>query len=359
MNRVLLSILVISHNQRDLLKRCVSSLLSQKLNCSYEIVISDDRSTDGTWELIEEYNNQYPNLIFGYKCNSDECDPANVSERCGWNKLNVYNHCRGEFFVNIDADDYLKSDDIYQKQLDTLMAHPECSMCMQDVWQVNDGDSLDKGIRWPSFGKLKDGQILSEKDIITNYRAVNQCYMIRANRNFDLTALYGKNYDDTIITLHHLQFGKCVWMNRADYVWVRYKSSITGTLIGDDSLVEYSLLPIHHILLIPHFAGFFIEDGINELIHLFKVLFERKFKLSLTERSLNALRKTDGYIYEIFSKQKISSVDKVKLSYIRLLLIITKKYKFQRPRWYKYLYRLMTNRKRARMVEFEYWKTNV
>lgn len=350
-----LSILIITHNQKELLKRCLESVLEQKLNVLYEVIVSDDRSTDGTKEWIDSLQDE--RILYTY-CNSNECDPDNVSERCGWNKLNAYNHCRGEFFVNIDADDFLKSDDIYQKQLDMLMAHPECSMCMQDVWQVNDGEPIDKGMRWPSFGKLKDGQMLSEKDIITKYRALNQCYMIRRCPEDDMNALYGKFFDDTIITLHHLQYGKCVWIDRADYGWVQYGTSITKTLKGDDSMVLYSLLPLHHIQFIPCFAGLFMKDGISDLIHLFKVLFERKFRLLLTERSLNSLCKKDGYLYETLSKKNMSVFDIVKLSYIRLLLILTKKYKISQPYWYRYLYSVITNRKRAKMVDINYWKIN-
>ena len=246
----ILSILVISHNQRELLRHCMDSLLTQKIRVPFEIVISDDRSSDGTWQLIQEYVDKYTDMqqngdywtpqVVGCQCNSDECDPLNVSERCGWNKLNVYQHARGQYFVNIDADDYLKSDDIYQLQLDMLESHPECSMCMQDVWQVDDGAELDTAFRWPSFGKLQHGKVLSPRDIITSYRAVNPCYMIRRHPEMDCAALYGKHFDDTIITLHHLQFGSCVYVDRADYVWVRYNTSITSTLKGDDELVEYA-----------------------------------------------------------------------------------------------------------------------
>ena len=185
---IILSILVITHNQRELLRRCLDSVLGQKLSVPFEVIVSDDRSEDGTAEFIAELQSQIkngervvPNLqeLVYTRCNSNECDPKNVSERCGWNKRNVYNHARGSYFVNIDADDFLKSDDIYQTQIDMLEAHPECSMCMQDVWQVNGVQPIENGSRWPCDGKIKNGQILSAKEIIATYRSLNQCYMIR------------------------------------------------------------------------------------------------------------------------------------------------------------------------------------
>ena len=242
----ILSILVITHNQRELLKRCLDSVLGQKLTVPFEVVVSDDRSDDGTAEYMAELQEEISNgkwqieylinLVYT-RCNSNDCVPKNVSERCGWNKLNAYQHARGEYFVNIDADDYLKSDTIYQAQLDMLLAHSDCSMCMQDVWQVDDGVPEENGMRWPSFGKLQNGQIMQPKQIVSPYRVLNQCYMIRRHPEVDSAALYGKHFDDTIITIHHLQFGPCVYLDRADYVWVQYNTSITKTLQGDDSLI--------------------------------------------------------------------------------------------------------------------------
>ncbi len=98
MTQPILSILVITHNQRDLLKRCLDSVLGQKLNVSFEVIVSDDRSEDGTAEYILDLQEQLKNgkrqisnlqeLVYT-RCNSNDCDPKNVSERCGWNKLNT------------------------------------------------------------------------------------------------------------------------------------------------------------------------------------------------------------------------------------------------------------------------------
>lgn len=341
-----LSILVISHNQRELLRRCMDSLFAQKIRVPFEIVMSDDRSSDGTWQLIWQYQNEYSEMqpngeywipqVVGVQCNSDECNPLNVSERCGWNKLNVYQHARGKYFVNIDADDYLKSDDIYQLQIDMLEAHQECAMCMQDVWQVNEGAALDTGFRWPSCGKINHGDILSEKDIITRYRALNQAYMIRRHPEIDCATLYGKYFDDTIITLHHLQFGKCVYIDRADYVWVKYNTSITGTLKGDDELVEYALLPLHHAHYIHCFLDIFMQDGLPQFIHMFKVLAEKNYQPMLTERSLLSIQHSKGRIYRMI--ENINHLNKKRLKIMRLILLLFEKYNLKQ---YRLLYKYM------------------
>lgn len=345
----ILSILVITHNQRDLLKRCLQSVLAQELNVPFEVIVSDDRSADGTKEWITAYqqeiinrqqNGELPNLVeLRYvHCNSDECDPKNVSERCGWNKLTVYSAARGEYFVNIDADDYLRSTDIYQIQLDMLIAHPECSMCMQDVWQVQNGADESTGFRWPTYGKVGNGHIFTVKDIIGDYRALNPCYMTRSHPEDNMRELYGKYFDDTIITQHHLQYGPVVFVDRADYVWIQYKTSITKTLTGDDSLLEYAFLQLHHVKMIPQFKNEFMEAGLRDMIHFFKVLTNKHFKLELTERTLANYRTQEGFIYYVFTKDRITIFDKIRLMFIRCVLIAYKRFGWSN---YKLLYKLL------------------
>lgn len=359
----LLSVLVISFNQRELLRRCFQSLLAQRIRVPWEIVLSDALSHDGTYELGEEYAAKYnalaakPNKEGFYTpefvlvhCDTDEGGALNRTECCGWMKRTAYVHARGDFFVNIDADDYLKTNDIYQLQLDMLAAHPECSMCMQDVWQLNDGDSIDVGFRWPSFGKLSNEQILTPKAIIFDYRALNQCYMIRRHSEVDCAALYGKHFDDTIITLHHLQFGPAVYIDRADYVWVKYKSSISHSIVGDDNAIQYGLLPLHHTHFIPAFASLFIQDGLKDLVHMFKVLADKQYRWTLSEQTLSAFREAYGHIYHVFSHPQSTFCDRIYLWYVRLVALLYSR--FGCTNW-RYLYGLLISREAARKIN---WK---
>ncbi len=351
-----LSILVITHNQRELLERCLSSVLGQKLNVPFEVIVSDDRSDDGTAEYIADLQNQITNgklhitnltQLFYTRCNSNDCDPKNVSERCGWNKLNVYTHAQGDFFVNIDADDYLRSNDIYQTQLDMLASHPECAMCMQDVWPVRDGESQPSSQPWPSFGRLKNGQVLSAYDILSEYRALNQCYMIRRHPEQDCAALYGKHFDDTVITLHHLQFGPVVYVDRADYAWVQYATSITKTLRGDDNVAEYGLLPLHHIRFIPAFAGMFMQDGLKDIIHMLRVFADKGYQWDLTERTQAAFEETPGRIYRVLAKPQSTFRDRLYLRYVRIVALMYDKYKWSN---WEYLYGLLISREAAKKI---------
>ena len=68
----ILSFLVVTYNQVNYIRRCIDSLLSLPIDIPYEIVIGDDRSNDGTYEVLLDYQNKYPEIIRTYKVNSDD-----------------------------------------------------------------------------------------------------------------------------------------------------------------------------------------------------------------------------------------------------------------------------------------------
>jgi len=92
---VLLSIIVISHNQKEQLRRYLDSFLAQSIPFEHEIIVSDDASNDGTWELAQEYASKYPQ-IRAYSCDAGKFNPITPSDRAGWNKCNGYQHATGK-----------------------------------------------------------------------------------------------------------------------------------------------------------------------------------------------------------------------------------------------------------------------
>ena len=54
---------VVTYNQEEFIGRAIESVLLQKDWGLYRIVVSDDCSKDRTWEILKEYQDQYPGLI--------------------------------------------------------------------------------------------------------------------------------------------------------------------------------------------------------------------------------------------------------------------------------------------------------
>ena len=49
-----LSIIIVSYNTKDILDECLASIYDSQINDSFEIIVVDNCSKDGTIELIEE-----------------------------------------------------------------------------------------------------------------------------------------------------------------------------------------------------------------------------------------------------------------------------------------------------------------
>lgn len=332
-----LSILIITHNQRDLLKRCFLSVIAQELNVPFEIIISDDRSTDGTDLLVTEFKSSFEGVkrnliqIKYVRCNSDDCNPYTVSDRCGWNKLNAWRHVSGKYMVNVDADDYLRSEDIYQLQIDLLEEHPECSMCMQRTISLKDGDGYEYGVVWPIHPELKSGKVLSSSFMISEgIRGLNQSFMIRFREQDDMETLYGKSYDDTVITYHHLQYGPVVFLDRADYVWIQYPKSISHNLTPDDDVILHGLLPLYHARLFPSFKHLFLRQGLPDLIHMFK--FASAYPV-LSNQYREDWSHREGFIYRYYTEPKHSLPSIIRYLFCRGLLLVMKRFDLESVKW--------------------------
>lgn len=295
-DEIVLSVLVVTHNQASLLPRCLDSILAQQLRVPYEVIVSDDRSTDGTWAVVERYVAAHPGIVRGFRVNSDACSPADAAQRCGYNVSQAYSRARGRFFVNVDGDDFLRGTDVYQQQIDLLERHPECSMCMQNIWVVQAGAPIEEGDLWGPGAELQTGHVLGAADFILGSRRVlNQGYLTRRNDSVDPVARYGKFFDDTVITFHHLQFGDVVYLNRADYVYVKYPTSVDSSLQGDDREVIYGLLPLLHTALVPRFAGLFLQADLEALLRLLELNLDRPLRLGAQTRAV--LAEFQGFVF--------------------------------------------------------------
>jgi glycosyltransferase involved in cell wall biosynthesis len=347
---IILSILVISHNQKEQLHRCIDSILHQNISFPHEIIISDDASTDGTWELIQEYEKKYPESIFGTQINSDDCNPANTSQRSGYNRCNSYNLARGKYIAHVDADDYFREGaSVYQKQVELLETHPECSLCMQNVWFLRDGDSIEMGHAWFSKDKFYDEQVFSAREfILNNYFIINQAFVARKNNAVDPVKLYGKRYVDSVITYHHLQFGNVVYVDRCDYIYVKYPTAITESLIRNDQIVLW-LLPVYIPLLIPKFTGLFYVSGLREILHI--VNLARK-GLKLSETTYKSVKDLNSFLYSVFGKKELNLFNRLRLNLLRLYLIFITNLKIRTSGSMKILYCLMINKRIPQKAEF-------
>lgn len=97
-NRIALSVIVPVYNAEETLGRCVESLFRQGLpDDSYEILLVDDGSKDGSPKLCDDLAKTHPQIRVLHQSNGGVSAARN----------NGIEHARGEWIAFIDADDYL------------------------------------------------------------------------------------------------------------------------------------------------------------------------------------------------------------------------------------------------------------
>ena len=316
----LLSIIVISHDQREELRRCLNSILAMQLPFAHEIIVSDDRSQDGTREMLKELTNERVNELTNGKgslvvtyCNSDEGNCANNSQRSGYNRCNAYPLAKGKYIAHVDADDFFRDGAIvYIKQVEALEQHPECALAMSNCCEVT-GNNIAKAKHWSFPKKMIDGEVLDTKEFLgKDYFRLNQCFMQRRNPDVNPVILYGNRYVDSVITYHHLQYGKVVYVDACDYIYVRNESSVTMSLVkqSKDRVVLWCL-GLYIPLLIPPLTRYFFMG--SEYQNIRKVIKMAKEGYRLQANNYMPLQGLHAYIYDCFNRE-ISIADKLRLS---------------------------------------------
>lgn len=156
----LVSIKMITYNHAPLIAQAIEGVLQQKTNFPFELIIGDDCSTDGTREIVFEYQNKYPDII--RVITSDE----NVGMRK--NGLRVIKACKGKYIAFCEGDDHWHHPHKLQKQVDYFESHPECGLVYSsyDVYHANSNKKINDYMRYrkwkipenPSVSYLLEGK---------------------------------------------------------------------------------------------------------------------------------------------------------------------------------------------------------
>jgi glycosyltransferase involved in cell wall biosynthesis len=116
---MLLSVVIPAYRFDEYIIECVNSVLSQRTNFNFEILIRDDHSGDNTNRILRENFSSHPKVKI---LESDR-------------NLGAYGNIKlllekavGKYITILDGDDYLSNDQKLQMQVDFLEANPEYVM---------------------------------------------------------------------------------------------------------------------------------------------------------------------------------------------------------------------------------------
>jgi glycosyltransferase involved in cell wall biosynthesis len=129
------TVIVITYNHARFIAQALNSVLMQETQFPFEVIVSEDCSTDATRDIIIDFKERYPSRI-----------RLLLSER----NLNT-NHvltrgieaAQGDYIALLDGDDYWTSPHKLQKQVDFLDARPDCATCFHNVSVVYEDRTIE------------------------------------------------------------------------------------------------------------------------------------------------------------------------------------------------------------------------
>ncbi|PWM79670.1 MAG: glycosyl transferase family 2 [Phascolarctobacterium sp.] len=131
-NIPLVSVVCTCYNHGKYIREALDSILKQKTNFMFEVIVHDDASTDNSAEIIKEYYNNYPDIIVPILQTENQ-----YSKNVRINSTFIYPKVRGKYIALCECDDYWIDDTKLQKQVEYLESHAECSACIHSAYKVD------------------------------------------------------------------------------------------------------------------------------------------------------------------------------------------------------------------------------
>ncbi|CAG0904158.1 unnamed protein product, partial [Cyprideis torosa] len=220
-----LSVIVITYNQENFIEDTLNSIISQKTNFKFEIIVSDDASLDKTQQVIAKIKEENHDLI----------KPIYNDENLGPNKnlLQAIKRAEGEFIAFCEGDDYWVDNKKIQKQVDFLEKHQNMGLCHTNFSILNQESGQ-------LIEDVNDGSTDGSIDIFNKYAQMDNIKIIHQEneglsmaRNKGLEVAKGEYLcfidNDDIYTPSFLSDAKCIIKeNQLDFLEFDFFFSYTN-----------------------------------------------------------------------------------------------------------------------------------
>ena len=212
-------------NHAKYLRQCIESILSQKVSFNVIINIHDDASTDGSKEIIEEYQHKYPNIIFPiiqtsniYSRSQKENDVLTIQG------LRV----KGKYVAMCEGDDYWTDPYKLQVQAELMEKNPNSHLCLHIVEKI-DENTKKLMCLMPDFN-IHSGLISSKKFIpliLEKYSFQTSSYFFRSDDSIKFYSSLPKYADlmftgDETMIMNYGFLGDVVFINKKMSVYRKF-----------------------------------------------------------------------------------------------------------------------------------------
>ncbi|HNU17793.1 MAG TPA: glycosyltransferase [Saprospiraceae bacterium] len=223
-----------TYNHASFIRDCIEGIIMQKTTFPVRVVIFDDCSTDGTREIVQEYEAKYPHLIIGiYPTENTYCKP-NRREA-----LRPRNEARNvaKYIALCEGDDYWTDPLKLQREVDFLENNSIFGAVAENALIIYDDRKT------ALFGRKKS-RTLTLKEVLRYRQFATASLVFRNNLNYP-DVLNQLIMGDTPLMILIQQNAPIYYFNIVSSVYRRGAHGITNQHMKPEyrnKIVEYNML---------------------------------------------------------------------------------------------------------------------
>ena len=153
----------LTYNHVNYIREAMESFLAQKTKFSFEIIVFDDASTDGTSDIVREYAKKHPHMVKAFIAKKNT---YRRKEREEFIKAWQRKFFRGKYMAWCEGDDYWIDPYKLQIQIDYMESHPDCVLYLHNGVKMDYQKHLLESINPYSCSGEKD---LCAEELIMQY----------------------------------------------------------------------------------------------------------------------------------------------------------------------------------------------
>ena len=223
-----ISIIIPCYNVENTLDRCIQSILKQDFK-NFEIILVDDCSKDKTWDVIQKYTNEYPNVV-GFR--------NETNKGAGYSRNLGIKNAKYDYISFIDSDDYVENN-FYSEMLNTMI-EDKSDLVVCDIFVKYDTvDGTD----------IRNVACINKKDkynFINNGLAASPCNKIFKKKQLIKYPFPEGIMNEDIATVIAIMIDskKISYCTTTYYNYIQYSSSVQNSSLSDKRLDIFRSLDV-------------------------------------------------------------------------------------------------------------------
>ena len=226
LNIPLVSALVVTYNAAPYIRKALESALMQDGHFRYEIVITDDKSTDETPRIIEEYAKKYPDKIRVLR-NEDNLGISGNYKR-------GIEACKGDYIAFLEGDDYWCDEFKLYNQLIALESNKSSVLCFSNI-KIMEGDQEITPNKEVKESELYFSDL--HKYDFNPIKNLSSCFLDSTFLKEIDSDIYKTRINEVVLSVLSLKHGPILFLNKKMTVYRLHDSRVWGGLSFEDKVL--------------------------------------------------------------------------------------------------------------------------